>query len=57
MSDTIDRAIALGYEIQHIFVSEIASQNSQAAINARRLLDSIGFDLDSRSNQIALLRS
>ena len=45
----------LGIEIQHIFVSEISSQVSLAADNARRLLASINFNLESRGNKQALL--
>ncbi|MDZ4308260.1 hypothetical protein [Allopontixanthobacter sp.] len=43
----------LGVETQHIFVSEIA--NSPAAENARALLASINFNLESSSNKVVLL--
>jgi hypothetical protein len=54
MSDP-QRARFLGYEIQHIFASEILT--STDAEPALRLLQSLGFDFESRSNKIALLRS
>ena len=56
MSDP-QRARFLGYEIQHIFAQEILTRNSDEARAARTLLTDIGFDLESRSNKIALLRS
>jgi hypothetical protein len=46
-----------GFEIQHIFPSEIWSGTSQEAIAARALLQSLGFDAEARGNKIALLRN
>ena len=43
----------LRFEIQHIFVSEIA--NSPTAIPALTLLTSVGFNLESRGNKMPLL--
>ncbi|MGL5838596.1 MAG: hypothetical protein ACRCY3_08865, partial [Sphingorhabdus sp.] len=43
----------LGVEVQHIFVSEIA--NSDSAARGYALLQSINFNLESRSNKVALL--
>jgi hypothetical protein len=56
MSDPV-RQRFLGYEINHIFASEIATSLGADAVKAYQLLQSIGFDLESRSNKIALLRS
>ena len=54
--DGSTRARQLGYEIQHIFASEIGTQDSTKAEAARELLLNVDFDLESRSNKIALLR-
>lgn len=49
------RYINLRFEIQHLFPSEIGK--ADAAVDARRLLNSINFDLESRGNKMALLAS
>lgn len=41
-----DRGRLFGYEIQHIFVQEIASNPD--AVEAKALLTSVGFDLELR---------
>ena len=45
----------LGVEVQHIFVTAIETRISDEADRARAFLQSIGFDLESRSNKVALL--
>lgn len=49
------RYINLRFEIQHLFPSEIGK--ADAAVDARRLLNSINFDLELRGNKMALLAS
>ena len=56
MSDTA-RELLLRFEIQHIFPSEIRTQDSVAADRARGLLASIGFNFESRCNKMALFSS
>ncbi|HZG09297.1 MAG TPA: hypothetical protein VEZ70_10005, partial [Allosphingosinicella sp.] len=57
MSDDNARRRWLGYEVQHIFVQQIRNGTSDEAIAARTLLNSIGFNIESTGNKIALLRS
>src|SRR5262249_31235044 len=56
MSDWI-RGRIFGFEIQHIIPSEVMSSTTAAAVKARQFLASVGFDVESRGNKIALLIS
>ena len=51
------RDLLLQWEIQHIFPSEIRTQDSPEAQKARDLLSDIGFNLESRGNKMALFSS
>jgi hypothetical protein len=54
MSNTF-RGRVLGYEIQHIFPNEIMTSQNPNAIKAKAVLAKITFNLEARSNKIALL--
>jgi hypothetical protein len=54
MSNTF-RGRVLGYEIQHIFPSEIMASITPEALKAKAVLAKISFNIDARSNKIALL--
>lgn len=51
------RYINLRFEIQHLFPTEVGSGIGDDARDARRLLASINFDLESKGNKLALLAS
>ena len=49
-----ERGRVFGFEIQHIFPNQILTENSREAKNARALLASISFNLESRGNKIGI---
>ena len=59
MGSEVDESNAriFGYQIQHIFPTQIfdAKNVTDEILAAKELLDSIGFNLEGRSNKIPLL--
>jgi hypothetical protein len=47
----------LNWQVQHIFVRELAVLGTDEAIQARRMLASAGFNLESIGNKMGLLVS
>jgi hypothetical protein len=51
----VDNTRIFGFEIQHIFPTAILTEDSAAALAARKLLAVIGFNTESRGNKIGEL--